>query len=127
MSAAPAPQPLPAAPRRRRRPRKTARHTIAGARSMLKGIGLRISTEMAAADQDSDAPFELLADLAGLHEVIADQEAVLVRAMRSEPHNYSWAEIGALVGVTGEAARKRWRHLDAVNPRQPGGQPGRLR
>lgn len=67
-----------------------------------------------------------LADLVRLRD---DLDAALdsaVAALRSEPNVYSWADVASALGVTRQAAMKRWRHVDP-GLRKPGGQPGRLR
>lgn len=66
-----------------------------------------------------------LNDLAALVE---EQTAATVAALRSEAGGqYSWAAIGAELGITRAAAYKRYGHLDTAEARKPGGQPSHLR
>lgn len=88
---------------------------VAFGRRIIRAAGERV------ADGDLDA----LAALDGLHDAIDEAVAKGVAGLRAEPHAYSWADIGATLGVTRQAAMKRWP--DAHGARRPGGQPANLR
>jgi hypothetical protein len=87
------------------------------ARRILRAMGKRVSAG------DIDALPELVALRDDLDRTIEET----VRSLRSEPWLYSWADIGGVLGVSRQAAQKRWGHLEAVNPRHTGGQPTHLR
>jgi hypothetical protein len=70
-------------------------------------------------------------DIAALPELVAleaDLAATIeeaVRQLRHEPHNYSWSDIGKALGISRQAAMKRWGHVGGS--RIAGGQPSNLR
>ena len=51
---------------------------------------------------------EALSLLVGLAEEIDAAMAEAVKGLRM--HGYSWAEIGARLGITRQAAQQRWGH-----------------
>lgn len=106
-----------AKPKSKRKP-KTIAENIAGIRRMLRSTAMRIVDE---------GDLDHFVELAGLKAEIDEQIDYVVRALRSEPHCFSWTEIGDQFGISRQAAQKRWGHLDTVNPRKVGGQPGNLR
>lgn len=66
--------------------------------------------------------------LADLQRMVEDQTAATVVALRTEAGGgYSWAQIGAHLGITGAAAFKRYAHLCTDEARKPGGQPAHMR
>lgn len=70
-------------------------------------------------------------DIAALPELVALEAELAaaiedaVRQLRAEPFCYSWTQIGDVLGVTRQAALKRWGHVGGA--RMPGGQPAGLR
>jgi DNA invertase Pin-like site-specific DNA recombinase len=72
-------------------------------------------------------------DIAALPELLALADeldaaiAEAVRQLRSDPFCYSWAQIARELGVSRQAAQRRWGHLDVDGGRQVGGQPAHLR
>ena len=69
-----------------------------------------------------------IAALPGLVAHLKETEDAIdeaVRQLRHWPNCYSWQVIADVLGVTRQAAQKRWRHLGT--DRRPGGQPARLR
>jgi hypothetical protein len=70
-----------------------------------------------------------VAELPHLAEMAAEVDKALenaVRGLRSaEGGSYSWAQIGAELGVSAQAACSRWKHVGGA--RQVGGQPAGLR
>lgn len=92
------------APKRRTRPHTENADFLAFARRILAAMGKR-----AAADIDS---------LGELAELAGELDAQLVRAVRRarEDDGYSWAEIGARLGVSRQAAQQRFgRAIAAVD------------
>jgi hypothetical protein len=67
---------------------------------------------------------ESLPDLVALHEETGRLVTESVHALRADPHRYSWADIGRVLGISRQAAHDRFRGDGA---RRPGGQPGDLR
>jgi hypothetical protein len=67
---------------------------------------------------------ESLPDLVALHEETGRLVTESVHALRAEPHGYSWADVGRVLGISRQAAQKRFGGDGA---RRPGGQPGDLR
>ncbi|MDP2292570.1 MAG: hypothetical protein Q8M22_15370 [Actinomycetota bacterium] len=59
--------------------------------------------------------------LAGVRALTKETDWLLVRAVRlARAEGYDWARIGRLLGVSRQAARKRFEHLDgAVGPVTP--------
>lgn len=72
-------------------------------------------------------------DIGALREMVelrAELDAQLAEAvgrLRSEPWCYSWAQIADELGMTRQAAQKRWASVEVTGGRQVGGQPARLR
>lgn len=70
-------------------------------------------------------------DIAALPELVALRDELdeyilaAVAELRSERWNYSWAQIGDALGISRQAAQKRFS--EAGGARRPGGQPGHLR
>lgn len=70
-------------------------------------------------------------DIAALPEFVAMREELdahilgVITELRSERWNYSWAQIGDVLGITRQAAQKRF--AEAGGARRPGGQPANLR
>lgn len=69
--------------------------------------------------------------LAGMAQFVAEAEAELaktVHRLRSEEGGaYSWAQIGAQLGMSRQAAQKRFGDPDKTGARTVGGQPANLR
>lgn len=99
-----------------RREVETSDYTLF-ARRILRAMGRRVSA----------------GDIAALPELVALRDELdttideTVVALRSEPWTYSWSQIGEALGISRQAAQKRWGHLEATNPRTRGGQPTSLR
>jgi hypothetical protein len=66
-------------------------------------------------------------DIAALPELVALEGELAatiedaVRQLRAEPWCYSWAQIGKVLGITRQAAEKKWGHVGGA--RKVGGQP----
>lgn len=103
----------------RRRPRKNVETTdfIGFLRRIVRGMARRV--------QDGD--LEALGDMARALEYAEDELAKSVAVLRSEPFCYSWAQIAEQLGITPQAAHKRYSRLETVGARRPGGQPANLR
>lgn len=84
---------------------------------ILKALAKRVG------DGDVGALGELVALRGELDRAI---EAA-VGTLRSAPYNYSWAQIGAELGTTRQAAQIRYGHVQVVGGRKVGGQPAELR
>lgn len=84
-------------------------------RRVLKAYGRRVGAG------DIAALPELVALEAELAATIEDA----VRQLRAEPFCYSWTQIGDVLGVSRQAALKRWGHVGGA--RVAGGQPAGLR
>lgn len=115
---------------RKRRTKKSIPHTLKGAKAMLRGAALRMATELAEPGSDPSNDFDPAEAMELLEEIrttAREQQDQIVRVLRSEPHCYSWGEIGAMVGISDDGAAKRWKHLPTVGGRKRGGQPGGLR
>jgi hypothetical protein len=82
---------------------------------ILKAYGRRINAGDIAA----------LPELVALHDDLDATITDAVRQLRAEPHSYSWAQIGAALGVSRQAAMQRW--ADVGGARRAGGQPSHLR
>lgn len=66
-----------------------------------------------------------LPELIALEKELSDTIEDAIRQLRHEPWNYSWADIGRVLGVSRQAAMKRWGHVGGS--RTSGGQPANLR
>lgn len=89
-------------PATKARKRKTMRHTILGARSMVRSVTKRIANH----DQETDWDMPELDELIAL---VADAEAALGAAIAARKAiGMSWADIGAELGVTRQAAQQRF-------------------
>jgi hypothetical protein len=88
------------APIRRRRRREVVENTkfAAFARRILRAYARRVAAG------DIEALTDLVAPSTGLDEAIS--HAVLGLRQANPP--YSWAEIGARLGITKQAAQRRW-------------------
>jgi hypothetical protein len=86
--------------------RKEVPELAADVCDLLRGLGLRVG----AGDVDG---------LPALTDVIAEAEAALggaVAQLRSEPWNYSWADVARRLGTSRQAAQMRFqRHVDAAD------------
>jgi hypothetical protein len=87
------------------------------ARRILRAMGKRVSAGDVAA----------LPELLALRDDLDRQIDETIGALRSEPWCYSWAQIGDALGITRQAAQKRFGHVLTKNARQVGGQPANLR
>lgn len=104
----------PLRPKRRREPVETDQY--AGfIRRGIRAYGRRVG----------DGEIDGLAELLALRDDVEQAAAAAVRALRAEPHAYSWQRIADVVGITRQAAMQRWP--DARGARRAGGQPARLR
>ncbi|MBN9101466.1 MAG: hypothetical protein J0I49_25665 [Pseudonocardia sp.] len=74
-------------------------------RRVIAAAGRRIAT----GDVDG------LPDLAALAHGVDAALATAVTGLRAR--GYSWAEIGARLGITRQAAHQRWAHLEPGTPR----------
>lgn len=85
------------------RSRKSMRHTIQGARSMVRSVTRRIANDAAEGDA-----WELpeLVELMALRDEADAALAEGVAALRR--HGYSWAEVGAELGCSRQAAQQRF-------------------
>ena len=66
-----------------------------------------------------------LPELVALRDELDEHIAGAVADLRAEPWCYSWQQIGDVLGMTRQAAQKRF--ADAGGARKVGGQPSRLR
>jgi hypothetical protein len=66
-----------------------------------------------------------LAELLEVRDEVDAAIAAAVAGLRAEPHSQSWSAIARVLGVTRQAAMKRWP--DAGGARRAGGQPSHLR
>lgn len=91
--------------RKTRKTRKTMRHTILGATSMVRSVARRIEDE-----GDEEHTNWELPELAELAHLVEEADAALVAGVRSlrNRHGYSWAQIGAELGVSRQAAQQRF-------------------
>lgn len=70
-------------------------------------------------------------DIAALPEFVAMRDELdrhildVITELRSERWNYSWAQIGDVLGIHRSTAQQRY--ADAGGARKPGGQPANLR
>ena len=72
-----------------------------------------------------DGDIGALADLAAVRDAVDDALAAAVANLRAEPHAYSWTQIGRELGITKQAAMKRWPNSGGA--RRSGGQPSHRR
>jgi len=79
-----------------RRPKETS-EVAAGARRMIRAVGVRIG------DGDLDS-FSYLLDL---HETIDEATRYACAKLRAD-HGVSWADIALRLGVTRQAAAQKW-------------------
>ena len=87
-------------------------------RRIMRALSRRI------ADGDVDA----LGELEALRAEVDRAMIAAVVGLRSEPFNYSWAQIGDRLGVTRQAAQIRFgKHMPEGIGRAVGGQPASLR
>lgn len=84
-------------------------------RRILRAIGKRVG----AGDIDT------LAELVKLRDDLDEQILATVAELRGPKWQYSWAQIGDALGITRQAAQKRF--AAAGGARKPGGQPSNLR
>jgi hypothetical protein len=89
-------QSLTAAPRPRRRDVVENDEFAAFARRIIRAHGRRVAT----------GDVEALRDLVALSTVIDDAIGQAVIGLRA--FGYSWAEIGARLGISRQAAQQRW-------------------
>jgi len=84
--------------------RKSMRHTIKGAASMVRSVTRRIENEAAEGDG-----WELpeLVELVELRDAADLALAAGVASLRGT-HGYSWAQIGAELGCSRQAAQQRF-------------------
>jgi hypothetical protein len=75
------------------------------------------------ADRVGDGDLDALPELLALRDQLDRDIATAVASLRAEPHLYSWRNIAEAIGVTRQAAMKRWPNPDKARARQPGGQP----
>lgn len=87
------------------------------ARRIIARLGARV----AAGDIDA------LPDLLALRDLVDEQAATAVAALRAEPHLYSRQQIADRLGITRQAVTQRWPQPDPDRARRPGGQPAGLR
>ena len=66
-----------------------------------------------------------LEGLIGLQAELDQAIEGAVEVVLAEPHCYSWAQVGDALGISRQAAWKRFHHLP--HARQAGGQPAALR
>jgi len=69
-----------------------------------------------------------ITDLAELVRLADELDGHLIDAvarLRAEPWCYSWSQVGQALGISAQAAHKRFHKVGGA--RQPGGQPGHLR
>lgn len=104
-----------------RKARKTTVETTEFAafmRRIMRALGRRVS------EGDIDSLTEIT-------RLQAELDALLVTTvvnLRSEPWNYSWAQIGTALGTTRQAAQIRFgKHMPADTGRKVGGQTADLR
>lgn len=88
---------------------------VAFARRVMRSAGARVA----------DGELDELKDLADLRGELDEALATAVAGLRGEPHAYSWQAIADVLGVSKQAAMKRWPN--AGGARRPGGQPGHRR
>jgi hypothetical protein len=74
-----------------------------------------------------DGDIDALPDLEELRRQLERETAAAVATLRAAPHFYSWKQIADRLGITRQAAMRRWPQPDKAAARQPGGQPVRLR
>lgn len=84
---------------------------------IMKAMGKRVGAGDVAA----------LSELVGLKGQIDEAIERSVAQLRSEPWMYSWAQIGEVIGITRQAAQKRYGHVEVIGGRTIGGQPAALR
>lgn len=69
-----------------------------------------------------------LRELREIDEMVQGRTAEAVAALRSEEGGaYSWGEIGEALGISRQAAMKRYGGAELDSPRKRGAQPGHLR
>jgi hypothetical protein len=95
------------------------------------GDQMRRAREIAGLTQDDAIAAMGRYHIAALPELVALETELAaaiedaVRQLRAEPFCYSWTQIGDVLGVSRQAALKRWGHVGGA--RVPGGQPAGLR
>ena len=100
---------------RRRRPKHDRTNTdIAG---MVERM-VRALRNRGLADRDPEVLRSLIALRAQIDQAVAD----MVTELRGHPSAHSWAELGALLGLSKSAAQERYRKAGGV--RRRGGQEG---
>lgn len=91
-------QVVPAVHTRRRTPRETP-EVADGARRLIRAVARRAETDLDA--------LPLLAQLG------ADVDEAMARAVKGcRDFGWSWADVGRVLGVTRQAAQKRYGHLE---------------
>ena len=70
---------------------------------------------------------ETLAELVKLRAELDKAIDRSVGELRSDPWMYSWAQIGDVLGITRQAAQKRYADVEVKGGRTIGGQPAALR
>lgn len=86
-------------PKQRRRHRVETSKFAAFAKRILRAYSRRVGDE---------ADIEALTDLVALSVALDDAIAQAVLGLRRANPPYSWAEIGARLGITKQAAQQRW-------------------